>query len=237
MTEKQLISQLKKLREVKPNQDWVALTKNQIFEESPASSKVGLSQKLDAFFEELKMGERFLFNHKLAFSSALLMVIFVGLFGFAQNSVPGSSLFAIRKITEQGQAVFTIDKTKYEFELAGKRLNDLNKIAKANNIENLAPALIEYNETVTKAAERLAEKEDIREVADEVRTLKEKETEVRSYGVELEENVELDAALKEIVEREIVLLKEKDIDIGEIEDLYNNKEYSEALEKILMLQK
>jgi hypothetical protein len=47
----------------------------------------------------------------------------------------------------------------------------------------------------------------------------------------------LDAALKEIVEGEIGLLKEKDIDIGEIEDLYNNKEYSEALEKILMLQK
>jgi len=235
MTEKQLISQLKKLKEVKPSQDWVVLTKERIFKEEKQEKNV--ISIFATFIGELQRGEKFLFQHKLAFSSALLMVVFVGLFGFAQNSVPGNSLFTIKKITERGQAVFIVDKTRHDFEIAERRLDDLTKIARDNDVNNLAPALVEYDETVSRVAEGLARTENVEEIVAEIKKLEEKEEEVRSLGIEIAENEDLDNVLAAIVEREVESLGEGGVDTAEIEELYNKKEYSKALEGILMLQK
>lgn len=231
MNEKQLISNLRKLKEVKPSQDWVVLTKERIF-----SEEQGFKQRMQVLMEDLRMGERFLFHHKLAFSSALLMVVFIGLFGFAQNSVPGNSLFTIKKMAEKGQAVFVLDKTRHDFEIAEKRLDDLTKIAINNDVDNLAPALVEYDETISKVAEGLARTENVEEIIEEIKKLEKKEKEVKAYGIEISENEDLDNVLSNIVKREIESLKEKEVDTFLIEELYNKKEYSQALEKILILQ-
>ena len=241
MTEKKLISELKKFKEIKPNSDWVLFTKNQIIGEEKTCVSLGLTQRVGLAWKELLRGEKFVFQHKLAFSSVLMLVILVGMFGFAQQSVPGDSLFTIKKLTEQSQGAFLVDKSAYNFEMAEKRLDDLTKIAQSNSVDNLAPALIEYNETVSKAAKEIAKSGSIEEIAKEVKKLQEKENEIRSYGIEIKENDDLNVALAGLVERELNALKEKELTeeqqelLAEIEKDIENKDYSEALEKILTM--
>lgn len=241
MTEKKLISELKKFKEVKPNSDWVLFTKDQITKRSEAKP-MNIAQLLRNFVEELQKGEKFVFQHKLAFSSALLLVVFMGMFGFAQQSMPGDSLFTIKKLTEQGQGVFLVNKSSHSFEIAEKRLDDLVKIAEANSVDNLAPALVEYNETVSKAAKEIDDTGSAEEIAKEVKKLQEKEEKIRSYGIEIEENNDLNVALAGVVERELVVLRERELSeeqqktLAEIEKEVEEKNYSVALEKILLIK-
>ena len=229
-TEKQLISKLQELRQIKPSNDWVVFTKEQIF----GPEKTG---------PEFSFISRFVFRHKSAFAFALTALILIGVFGFAQNSVPGDALFSIKKITEKGTSVFVSEKgqAKHDLQLASKRLDDLTKIAEENEVKNLAPAINEYKESVSKAAESLATIEDIKEIVEEIKKLEQKEEEVKSLGIEIGESEELHSALAKIVEAEIedledkVLTEEQEGVLAEVKEDYDQQNYSDALEKILLL--
>ena len=69
------------------------------------------------------------------------MVILIGVFGFAQNSVPGDSFFSLKKIAEKGTAVFVSEKgqAKHDLEVAGKRLDDLTVLQVSKVFEEIAP--------------------------------------------------------------------------------------------------
>ncbi len=245
MTEKQLICQLKKFRDIQPRKNWVDLTKSKLFDENNIKEEKSIVSFLATIIKDLQIGEKFVFQHKLAFSSVLIIIVFFGLFGFAQNSVPGDSLFALKKITEQSQAVFISSdyKSIRNFEIAGKRLDDLEKIVQNNDVGNLASAITEYNETVSKAAQTLGQIENVGDVAVEVKKLQEKENLVRSFGIEIGENKDLDNAIAEIVNRELEYLKEKelteeqDLVIADIEKDIEEENYSSALEKVLLIEK
>jgi len=249
MTEKQIISQLKNLKSVKPKEDWVVFAKDKIFSEGVEVSGIkeerNIVSVVRAFFEELQRGERFVFNHKLVFTSVLTIAIFFGLFGFVQNSVPGNSLFVIKKMAEDGQAAFIADnyKSLHNLEMAGKRLDDLKKIAQTNDVRNLAPALEEYNETVSRAAKTLSQTGNVKEVAAAIKTLHEKQDMVKSYGVEVGDNDELDNALADIVDRELESLAETELTEEQQEILAGAGQkaeegnYESALEDILKIEK
>jgi len=223
--EKQLISKLQELRQIKPSNDWVVFTKEQVFGKEKKSY-------LSLFFE----GERFVFRHKPAFAFALTAVILIGVFGFAQNSVPGDTLFSIKKIAEKGTSVFVSEKdqAKYDLEMASKRLDDLCKIAQENEVKNLAPAINEYQESVSKAAESLATMESVKEIVQEIKKLEEKEEKVKSLGIEIGESKEMHSALAKIVEMEIENYEEK-FDLTEVKQDYEAGNYFQTLEKILLL--
>ncbi|KPJ55342.1 hypothetical protein AMJ47_00520 [Parcubacteria bacterium DG_72] len=245
MTEKQLVCQLKKLQDIQPRKDWVVFTKSKIFEENNIGKEKSIVSLLSTIIKELQMGEKFVFQHKMAFASALIIVVLFGLFGFAQKSVPGDSLFALKKMTEQSQAVFISDNYKsiHNFEIAGKRLDDLTKIAQENDVKKIAPALVEYNETVSRAAETLNQAGSVQEIALEIKKLQEKENLVRSFGIEIAENKDLDNAIAEIVKREVAYLKEKELTeeqkliLADIEKEIEQEDYSSALEKVLLMEK
>ncbi|MDD2672575.1 MAG: DUF5667 domain-containing protein, partial [Syntrophales bacterium] len=160
-------------------------------------------------------------------------------------SVPGDSLFAIKKMAEDSQAVFvgTGYKPLRNLEIANKRLDDLTKIAQNNDVEKLAPALVEYNETVSKAAKTLAQAGSMEEVSLEIKKLQEKEDTVRSLGIELDNNKDLNNAIGEIVTREIEVLKQGELSedqqkvLTEAENDLTAGNYSLALEKILTIGK
>jgi hypothetical protein len=243
MTEKQLIAKIKKLKQIKPKEDWVYFAKNQILNETLEPEKTSLS--LVTFIKEIQRGERFVFRHKPAFAFLTVLAVFIGLFGFTQNSVPGDSLFALKKIAEQGQAVFISqkDQPKHNLEIANKRLDDLFKIAEENEVANLATAINEYQETVSKAAESLAKADnpDINEINDVIKKLAEKEEKVKSLGIEIGEAEELNNVLAKIVEAEIIELEDKELSSEQEEVLikikqdYETGDYSNALENILLL--
>ncbi|OGZ27178.1 MAG: hypothetical protein A2365_00720 [Candidatus Nealsonbacteria bacterium RIFOXYB1_FULL_40_15] len=236
MTDKNLIEQLRALKEIKPSQEWVVLTKENLFKEEPKFTLIG-------FIKELRRGERFVFNHKPAFAAVFSAVIFIGLFGFAQNSVPGDSLFPLKKITEKGQAVLVSgkDKPRHDLEMVNKRLNDLTKIASLNG--DVQPAIREYKNSAEEAAKSIKEAGNIEEIAGEIKKLAENEAIVRSLGVETGETEELENALAELIEREIKTLERTFLTVEESEmlavakELFEKEEYSKALEQILEIGK
>lgn len=238
-TEKQLISKLQELRQIRPSNDWVVFTKEQVL----GKEKTGPELSFISFIKEIQRGERFVFRHKPAFAFALALVILIGVFGFAQNSVPGDALFSIKKITEKGTSVFVSEKdqAKYDLEMAGKRLDDLFKIAEENEVKNLASAINEYKESVSKVAESLATMENVKEIVEEIKKLEQKEEEVKSLGIEIGGSEELHSALAKIVETEIgdlegkTLSEEKQGILAEAKEDYEAGDYSQALEKILLL--
>lgn len=140
-TEKELIGKLRELRQIKPNKDWVVLTKSQILG------------------EEKKYTSLFLFRP--AYAGLIALFILIGLFGFAQNSLPGDFLYPIKKISEKAQAVFVSEEEKpnLNFELANKRLEELAKIAQENRVRNLPPAIDEAEVSISEVAKNLVKSE------------------------------------------------------------------------------
>jgi len=246
MTEKQLIAKIKQLREIKPSQNWVCFAKEQILNEKSLVYKKedDFNFSFISFIKDLQRGERFVFQHKPAFAFLTVLLVLIGVFGFAENSVPGNSLFILKKITEQSQSIFVAEKNqpKRNFELANKRLDDLARIAQENSVDNLAPAINEYQQTVSKAAESLAkaEKPDIKEISVAIKELEKKEEAVKSLGIEIGEKEELKNVLADIVAAEISDLEEKNLTeeqkelLIKIKQDYEQENYSQALEDILL---
>jgi len=231
MTEKQLIAKIKELQQIRPSNDWVILTKKQILGDYATRPR--------NFWE---LFPKLIFQYKPAFATLAILAILFGLFGFAQNSVPGDTLFSVKKITEKSQTVFISEKgqPKHNLELTNKRLDDLTKIAEANQSQKLTSAINEYQESVSKSAESLAEAE-VKEVVAEIKKLEEKTERVKSLGIEIGESEEWDDALVKIVEREIegleagTLTEEQEEVLTEVKEDYGAENYSDALVKILIL--
>jgi len=239
MTGKNLIQQLQTLKEIKPREEWVLLTKENIFKEEPAKGIISIWL---GTLKELRRSERFVFNHKPAFAFALSLLVAVGLFGFAQGSMPGDMLFSLKKITEKGQAALFVsdkNKTRYDLEMVSKRLNDIAKAAQADAGKNLGPAINEYKESASTAAKSLAKSNDLKEITAEVKKIEEQKQEIQSLGVKIDENAELDNALASVVQKEIdsfdgkQLTQESQAALEKAKIYFVNGKYSDALEKLM----
>jgi len=148
MNEKQLIRHFQELAEIRPRKDWVILTKNRILaEETILQSKLGLL----SFFP--------FFRYKLAFAPIISVLIIIGLFGFAQKTVPGDTLFSVKKMAETAQVSFSsdVEKPKTQLKLANKRLEELSRIAQANQVRSLDPAIKEFQASIAQATKDLTE--------------------------------------------------------------------------------
>ena len=237
MTENQLIDKIKGLKSIKPDSDWVSLTKSQIFSTEEIDKPSLLNSSL------LNFG--WIFGHKLAFATLGVFAIFIGVFGFAQTSVPGDSLFTLKKIAEQSQTFFVSakDQPSHNLALANKRLDDLTRIAEGNDVDKLAPAINEYKESVKsvkKAVEGLANTENSG-ILNQLAELGQKEQQMKSLGVEIGQDDGLDSVFADIVGKEILLMDEKEeLTEAEVEFLNNLKSeyeqgnYSKALEILLL---
>jgi len=243
MTEKELIAKLKKLSQIEPRKDWVLLTKEQIL--GSKKPTFTFTSFLKEMLKEIQRGERLISRYKPVFATALVGAVLLGLFGFTQRSLPGDALFSLKKITEKSQAVFISQKyqSKHDFEIANKRLDDLTKIAENDGAENIAPAVKEVEESMGQAAKSLAEAdpENVEEIIGEIQKLEEKTEKLRTLGIKIEESEELNSTLAQITEREIkdldevVLSEEKEEILVQIKEDYQKGDYSQALEKILLL--
>jgi len=255
MTEKEFINKIRGFRQIKPSQDWVVLAKKRIFEQKDSviarqSEKefVYNNSSVASVFDRIKI----VFSHKLAFASVLSLIILFGLFGFVQNSLPGDPLFSLKKIAEDSQSVLISRKgqANYDFEMAQKRLEDLIKVARRNSVKNLAPAINEYQSSVSQIADKLAKEKDKKKVQEMVlktMELQNKESKVKSYGVEVGSNKKLEKVyaqkIIETLEPLIKDLKNRDLtekqerNLIEAEKYLADKNYEKALIKLLYINK
>ena len=222
MTEKELISKIESLRQIKPRKDWVILTKSQILgKETP---KISL-------FESLGI----IFSRKPVLVGIASFLLIFGLFFSSQSALPGDLLYPIKKITEKSQTIFASkdQETKIQLELANKRLEELRKIAEANQIKNLAPAIEEYQKTVSNVAENLKKKpiKATKEIVQETKKLIENQKKAESLGIVISDDIqeaELNEAYKTMAEREIKNLENSSLTEKQEELL---KEAKECFEK------
>jgi len=251
MTEKELITKIRKLSQIEPRKDWVIFTKERILGEEFKNSR----ERVSAFgWSEFVGGIRILFQRKFAFASLSVVIIFGGLlgtFGFAQNSLPGNSLYILKKITEKTQAVFVSEENqaRYNLKIVNERLDDLIKIAQTNKINNLASAIEGVQRSKEKAVKSLNDSEvkkdptKVKEIVIEVKKLEESQQRLEKvYGISgLGENKEKENPTKVMVEwliedagnSSLTEDQEKSL-AGAIKD-YEEGNYSQALEEILLL--
>jgi len=229
MEEKELIVKIRELRQIKPNQDWVIFNKRQILTKEPSG--------------EFKFLQFFLLRP----FSISLMIIFVvfGVFGFAQNSLPGDLLYPIKKITEKSQIVFVSEKekSKIDLELINKRLEELNQITQKNKVKKIAPAINEFQSSISKAAKNLIKSKNVdKKIVEETKRIVEtKETIERTLGTNIGGEEEVENISKVVVERLIKDLEKRTLTesqeriFKEVKNFFENENYSEALIKILEL--
>jgi len=243
ITEKELIGKLRELRQIRPSKDWVVLTKNRI---------LGQEEKIEL--------TPFSF-WKPALATVTAFGILFGIFAFSQSSLPGDLLYPIKKITEKAQAVFVseTEKPQASLELANKRLEELTKIVETNQVKNLAPAINEFQASVSEAAKNLsridATSSDpvvVKRFVEQAKNIEKKAKEAKSLGVviedeELEELQEasnklelglLVSVLKNMIsdlENRTLTEKQEEI-LSQMRELAEEGEYSEALELYLINQ-
>lgn len=239
MDEKDLIQKIQTLKHIKPSENWAVLTKERILSKRfEQKETLGLKGYVEFF--------RFVFGHKYATSSLIALVVVAGLFAFAKNSAPGDPLYSLKKTVEQTQLSLMSEEAKTGFVLsrANDKLENLVKIAQAKQTQKIAPAMSEYKASVTEVAKKLsiAENQDsIKEIAMEVKRLNTKENEIKSLGIEIEDNAELDSALIQTIMKEVASLENKPLSDGQKETLKHVVEeaqtgrYASALEMILSI--
>ena len=250
MQEKQLINKLKELQQIKPRKDWVLLVKNQILaDEKPAFTK-GFSEAKQAF-NILSFLPALIYQRKLAYAFATFLFMMVGMFGFAQYTVPGDALFSVKKFTEQSQtALFPgADQLKNSFEVANRRLSDLAQVVENKRTQNIAPSIKEFQASVFEVADKLSVSNlkavSNPEAVKKVVEMGKKVRELQSRGVIIEEEglniLELESFTKVLEDlitdlENRTLTTKQEVVLDRMKELFEKGEYSEALELYLRNQ-
>lgn len=237
-TQKQLIEQLGQLKKIKPRKAWVLLLKSQITESKerkiivPAKT-VGIMDTLSAIFAP----------KKLAYSFAIVLFLVIGVFGFAQYTVPGDLLFPIKKIAEHSQAALTGQTgVKQNVASLASRINELALVAKEGRKDNIPSAISEVNANVAQVAKDLKDNpvQDLDTLKDIAKSLK---TLADVPGTDLTSNPEVKDLYEAVVRGQIedlektTLTEEQSIVLAEVKGLYDEGKYVDALEKILLIDK
>jgi hypothetical protein len=242
ITQKQLIGQIKQLKEIKPRKEWAVLLKSQILEsvveketiKVPAPvRKIGIMDVFSSVF----------FQRKMAYAFATLLFVIIGLAGFARNTVPGDLLFPVKKLAEQSQAALTGQTgLKQDVATLNSRIADLAQVAKAGRKDNIPSAISEISANASELAKNLKDNPaqdpaTIKEIANSLKTLAD------VPGTDLSANPEVKDLYQAVVQSQIAdlvkttLTDEQKNTLTEAQDLYHQGKYSEALEKILLINK
>ena len=242
MTNNQLIAQIKELRQIKPNQGWVFSVKNRILGDQKERQSVG---------DILEIIAKSLFQPKVALAGVSTLTILFSVLILSQDSLPGDSLFILKRAMEKSQTLFVSQDNiaQVNLETANKRLDELTKIAKSNQVKKIAPALQEYQSSLAEAAKNLikaaATTSDsivIKNIALETQKLEENRAKLeRIYGIagleakEGENPTQLVAEwlIKDLEKR--TLTDEQSLLFAEAKNDYENNDYNLTLEKILKL--
>jgi hypothetical protein len=243
MATDQLIRQLKKLREVEPSKNWVVFSKQRIFAGEPETEK----RSFTSIFP--------FFQYKLALAPIISVFVVIGLFGFAQQTRPGDFLFSVKKMTESVQVGLSspTEKSATSLKLANKRLEELGRIAEANQTQNLNVAVKEFQTNVEQAAKSLAGLEadgsdstSLKEIMAETQKLTENKERIEEVlGAKIGDTEGLSNALTQlekqtaaylIADLEKRTLSETDgLLLGQAKDDFNSGNYATSLEKIWLL--
>ncbi len=239
-TEKQLIEQIIALKEIKPRKEWAVLLKSQILIEKrveanvinqPEAKSVGILDILSSIF----------FQRKLAYSFAVVLLMILGAFGFAQNTVPGDLLFPVKKIAEQSQAALTGHTgIKQNVVFLNNRINDLVQVTREGKDNNVSSAINEIKANATELVKDLkdnptSDSQTLKDIAVGLKTL------ATVSGTDLTNSPGIEDLYQTVVQQQIGELEKvtltdgQKVTLEEIKNLYDQEKYTDALEEILLI--
>ncbi len=232
MDEFTLIKQLESLKSVKADSNWASLSKQSII--SKEFEKPSFS-----IFSYLK-------QPKLAPVYASLIVLFTFTpFIFAQDALPGERLYTFKKIGETVKYAIQGDESAAQIEQVETRLNELSRITEQtqNQGHKLAAGIKETKQALTKATKQIAKAPEAQK-AELVGKIVAQITaiEKKTNAAIMDSDEEYQELFKFFVENEIKEIEEKTLSeeqlklLNQAKELFNNEDYSEALEMIYQIQ-
>jgi len=242
MTEKQLISKLQALKQIKPRKDWVILAKNGIFNLSAQTeTKVAYNNPVQTSFMGFSSNAfRFAYNNKMAYSFAALLFIFAGAFGLTQYTLPGDTLFSVEEMTEESQAALTRETDiKVAFETIKKKSQDL-AVVKTQKDGNVSSATKELNDVTKNLTDAIAKDPSLaKEVAmgivgDQTLSAVFSVDDVKESSDILYKAID-EQMIEDFQKGKATLTLEQQEKMEEILELYNERKYAMAMEKILLM--
>ena len=261
MTEKELIKKIQGLRQVKPREDWVVFAKKEILGPAFAEATAGKEQPTygERISAVLDIFPRIIFSvgsgqRKLAYATLTIAVVLVGVFGFAQHTVPGDLLFPLKKITENSQTVFVSEQAQlsHDFEIVNKRMDDLIRADESNQTKKIASAVNEVRESISQVAknlEKIEEPEKAIAAIVEIRKIEKKQEKLKKvFASQAEPEEEKINSVQELYKtpasvlirslenlEEGLYVEQKEL-LNEAGVDFENGNYREALEKVLQIQ-
>jgi hypothetical protein len=235
MEEKQIITQLKGLKQVKPAQEWKEDTKSYILGTIQPQEKIFSGVFSMPFFKMPRL--------QPAMIIPALMIAFVGAGIFAHFYLGSSEDIAKAPYESQAATYLVLAETrlaqiqnpediKAVSEMLGKATDSLSSLPKdpietAKVVESLAKInkkVEELDQENTEGIEELKEKASVLTV----KTAEVLEENIKDTTAELVENLIKSLKTKSLTEEQEELFKEIKLD-------YNNGDYKQSLEKILLL--
>ncbi len=243
MNEKEIIAKLQLLREIKPEKEWVAVTKEKI-----------IPQKRQSMWELFNYFGSKVFRPELrpAFAMSVFLAVIMGI-----------ALFGLISIDKTQAPVISInpnvnfnDPSEY-LTLAEKKIQEIEKIAQDDGDGRIVGILQDTQKAIEKAARALPPKpenpEKTKEIVRKVAEINKKAQEIkRELGVEIDSSVltskteemiknGIEDTTQELAHIQIQMLENSSLTekqqelFEEAKILYNQGKYQEALEKILIL--
>jgi hypothetical protein len=231
MTEKDLISKLQQLKQIKPTTTWVALTKTQIFESGVVTKKPTATLTSQNAFLNFFTQKRF------AYSFAALLIMLAGAFGLTQYGNFNMQGVAVNKIQA---SLVEAPAVKSNVDNLKKTSQDLAEVVKKESQAKINSAIAKVNDATKSLATSVKENPtSAKAVALEVQ----KDSTLLSVvgGSDFKESSTV--LYKTIDEQMIADLKKTTLTDDEIkvfkeaQALYEKGKYSEALEKLLFINK
>jgi hypothetical protein len=229
ITEKQLIDSLKQLKEIKPNKQWASSLKSTLLENKVPGRMTGSSFAQKVSFMDI-LSSVFT-QRKLAYSFASILLLAVGVFGASDYL---GLLSPINNVAEQSSAGLTakVEPNKNVVDLNNK-INELAKATKANSV-----AVADINIKVSELAKNLKSTEvnDPQVIKEITKTL------ASISGTDLSANPDVKDLYQTIVQNEILEQQKTTLSdsqkkvLAEVQTLYDEGEYYQAFEKILLDQ-
>lgn len=224
MNDKNLIKALKGLKQIKPSQNWVVSLKKEI---------IGEEKKISVF----EVLPRMIFQHKLAYATVTVFMVLIGMLGLFLIPTSNNNKFETDLLASAVQS-------RYSLEATNQKLEYLTETAKSEKvdeitIQNINQSIAEASRTITK--EIVENPKALKEIAGEVKKLDQNRRNLQVLGVVVDSDYQLNNVLQPLVQREIESLEKSTLNdaqrmtLEEIKRLYDEGQYADTLEKILLI--
>ena len=204
MTEKELLTKLKEFQGIKPNSDWANWLLSNILSQKKEQVLIKPRITLASF--------SFIRHYQKALIPSVLILILASTFVFAQNTLPGNPLYAIKTTTQNIKIALAPQSSKpvVRMQIAKERLEDISKVTDqaqaialmSQNIKNDLKNIPQELKTIPKKQVALKASQQVQEKTQELSNM------VNQTNLDTKDKEELAQTVQETQNQVLALILE-----------------------------